>query len=497
MLYTLNFALASLLTLSPACNSDAPSIAALNSSNVATVFTVFEIAEGDQTGEATLARLKESDRTSRAANGTLVNLPADELLKRANVFAANRLFPQAREYFTTFLARFPNHTDTAAALFGTGRAFYQERNFREALPYFQRGASDALTTTEKGRDCFYYIAPTLLRLNRASEAARQYELYARKFPNGERLEAAHLNAIDTWREADNATEAVRVVGVTRARFPNSPTAINSLFARLRLEISLSKWAQAEQTALELSRANFAKTSTNSSEVSYLRAYALERAERREAAISVYSAIPNSLNNYYGGVATERLIALGAKDKDARRIADGRRAQAQTQARLAANQYPLAFREETLRAVRGRAVDSRLMLAVMRQESGFNPNAKSPAAARGLMQLTVDTAAKYASQVGINAVTENALYVPQTNLTLAAEYLTQLNQMFDNLPEAVAASYNGGEDNAARWLERATHRDSGVFASEVGFSETKDYVFKVLNNYRAYKLLYTPDLRPAR
>jgi soluble lytic murein transglycosylase-like protein len=59
---------------------------------------------------------------------------------------------------------------------------------------------------------------------------------------------------------------------------------------------------------------------------------------------------------------------------------------------------------------------------------------------------------------------------------------------------VAASYNGGEDNVVRWVRRATHDDPGVFTAEVGFTESKDYVNKVMANFRAYKLLYTEDLR---
>ncbi|MDQ6651775.1 MAG: hypothetical protein M3Y84_03425, partial [Acidobacteriota bacterium] len=69
----------------------------------------------------------------------------------------------------------------------------------------------------------------------------------------------------------------------------------------------------------------------------------------------------------------------------------------------------------------------------------------------------------------------------------------LSAMFPNLPEAVAASYNGGEDNVARWATRAKQKDAGVFTSEVGFDETKAYVQKVMNNYRVYRQLYTADL----
>ena len=60
-------------------------------------------------------------------------------------------------------------------------------------------------------------------------------------------------------------------------------------------------------------------------------------------------------------------------------------------------------------------------------------------------------------------------------------------------EPVAASYNGGEDNVARWLKRSKRKDPGVFTSEVGFDETKGYVQKVMANYRVYRELYTADL----
>lgn len=81
------------------------------------------------------------------------------------------------------------------------------------------------------------------------------------------------------------------------------------------------------------------------------------------------------------------------------------------------------------------------------------------------------------------------------MLVGSQYLSELMRLFPDLPEAVAASYNGGEDNAARWLKRARQRDAGVFTAEVGFAETKNYVHKVMANYRAYQLLYTQDLRP--
>ncbi|MGH9903812.1 MAG: lytic transglycosylase domain-containing protein, partial [Pyrinomonadaceae bacterium] len=160
-------------------------------------------------------------------------------------------------------------------------------------------------------------------------------------------------------------------------------------------------------------------------------------------------------------------------------------------------YPAPFRDAILRAVAGKKVDPRLMLAIMRQESGFKPRAKSGAAARGLMQMTVDTAAKYAPRAKLNNLQDEDFYRPEVSTALAGEYLAELNGLFPELPEAVAASYNGGEDNVVRWVRRAGQTDPGVFTSEVGFTETKDYVMKVMANYRAYRQLYTENLRPRR
>jgi len=130
---------------------------------------------------------------------------------------------------------------------------------------------------------------------------------------------------------------------------------------------------------------------------------------------------------------------------------------------------------------------------MKQESQFKPTAKSPAAARGLLQLTIDAAQKYAAPAGLKNVSDQSLFQPATNIAIGSEYISQLSRLFAGLSEAIAASYNGGEDNVARWLGRTNQRDAGVFTAEVGFTESKNYVFKVMSFYRAYRQLYDSNL----
>ena len=450
-------------------------------------------------GDDTLAATRRLDSQGRGAAGELAQLNAQEHLRRAAVYHANRAFAEARAHWTTLIARYPRDGAVPAALFGIGRTFYQERRYAEALPFFERLGRDFIDQKE-GREGFYYVAATVLRLGRPADAAARYGEYAVRFPQGERVESAYTNAIDSWREAGRKAEAVEWIARTRERFRNKTADTNALFARLRLDVATSDWASALGAAEELRRKalpagiQLTGVQTTQSEVAYLRAYSLERAQQKEGAAAAYQSIPDRASSYFGWLATERLEKLGGA---AKRAAAARNASVRAEVRSAAALYPAPHREVLLRAVKGKNVDPRFVLAIMRQESGFRAGARSPAGARGLLQLTMDIANKYGERAGLSEVREDDLYRPEVNIPIAAAYLDDLFRMFPDLPEGVAAAYNGGEDNVERWVRRAVHKDPGVFTSEIGFAESKDYAMKVLANYRAYRALYTSDLKRQR
>lgn len=455
----------------------------------------FETAPTEQgASDEALATVRRLDQGG--PKGQLPQLTPQEHMRRASIYLANRAFADARRHWQTLIERYPNDQSISAAQFSMGRSYFQERKYQEALGVFQQLASRE-TQSKEGRDGFYYVAPTLLRLGRPLEAAARYREYTERFPSGERIDDAYLNTIDSLREAGANAEAIAWIERTRQKYLNTPTATNALFARLRLDVSSGDFKGAIATSDELRRQTFGRgVNTSPAEVAYLRAYSLERSNRKEEAVQAYQAIADSLNSYYGRQATDHLAALSGRNQTLASIVSARRARVQQEAKASASQYPIPYREVIVRAANARKLDPRLVLAIMRQESGFNPRAKSPAAARGLLQLTFDAASKYTTGAQIKNLQEDDLYRPEINIALACEYLSELFEMFPNLPEAVVASYNGGEDNVARWVKRAQQNDPGFFAAEVGFAETKDYVFKVMSNYRAYQQLYTNDLRPA-
>lgn len=156
-------------------------------------------------------------------------------------------------------------------------------------------------------------------------------------------------------------------------------------------------------------------------------------------------------------------------------------------------YPAPFQGELIQSTAQRDFDPRLMLSIMRQESRFRPNAKSYAAARGLMQFVSTTADVIAGELGKSEFSQRELYDSKVAILFGSQYLFDLYKIFPNQTEAVTASYNGGEENVKRWLARSHSHLADIYVSEIAYGQTKDYVFRVMTNYRVYRELYNADL----
>lgn len=432
-----------------------------------------------------LANVINDDKNSRTASGEIETLPVGTHLYRAKVYAANRHFPEARGHFEKILAAYPDDGNVPEVLFQIGRSYMWERDYETAVKYFERAFRDH-ANTKFGREGLAYTGASLIRQGKNDEAVAAYTKYTVMFPAGERIESSHLNIIDALREEKKYDKANEWVDKTTKRFAKMPTAVNALHARLRMEIYRENWDGAIAAADDLiDLRDFSDSMADINEVKYLKAFALQKFGKEIAARGIYLSIPDGATSFYGGLATRKLAEMGLED-----VAENR---ASGINKGLSKSYPVRFRNEVLRYSKARGIDPRFILAIMKQESGFRPNAKSPAAARGLLQLTFDTALKFNDQAGYKNISGESLYIPSVNIAIGTVYIAQLKNQFGGLYEAIAASYNGGEDNAARWLDRSNPKEAGIFASEVGFSETKDYVYKVMSNYRVYRELYTEDL----
>ncbi|MBI1764484.1 MAG: transglycosylase SLT domain-containing protein [Acidobacteria bacterium] len=156
-------------------------------------------------------------------------------------------------------------------------------------------------------------------------------------------------------------------------------------------------------------------------------------------------------------------------------------------------YPFPFRGALKKHAGARGVDPRFVLSIARQESSYNTRIKSAAAARGMLQFIAPTAIQIAEQLQLTDFEQDDLYEPNTAILVGAQYMKNLFDLFGS-SQAAAAAYNGSEESVARWVARTGSKDVDRFVIEVAKRETKDYVFKVLNNLQAYKTIYAAELR---
>jgi len=150
-------------------------------------------------------------------------------------------------------------------------------------------------------------------------------------------------------------------------------------------------------------------------------------------------------------------------------------------------YPRGYWNLFAPAAKRTGLDPYLLLALTRQESLFDPQARSPSDARGLMQLLPSTASRIAAQSG-SPDTVLDLWDPALNVELGTAYLKQLFDMFGANQFKAVAAYNGGEHAVQRWNARFPG-DDDEWVENIDFHETRDYVKKVIGGLREYRLLY--------
>ncbi|MGF1611936.1 MAG: lytic transglycosylase domain-containing protein [Kiloniellales bacterium] len=133
----------------------------------------------------------------------------------------------------------------------------------------------------------------------------------------------------------------------------------------------------------------------------------------------------------------------------------------------------------------------LVLAVIRQESAFDGGAISHAGARGLMQIMPATAKRLAQQLRMSYSQDKLVNDPAFNLKLGRTYLSQLLKRFDGSAALALAAYNAGPGRVQSWIrQNGDPRDQKVdpvqWIEQIPFSETRNYVMRVLESLVVYR-----------
>src|SRR5690606_29787288 len=240
--------------------------------------------------------------------------------------------------------------------------------------------------------------------------------------------------------------------------------------RLGLPYALCPWTHAQTPALR------AEVARDPALVRALALYRIDRAgwavrewnhamarfddERRHMAVAIAQD-----NGWFG----RGVFALGKRPEEQR---------------LYTLRFPLHHDAEIRAAARRHALDPAWIAAEIRAESIFNPNARSHANARGLMQLLPSTAAAVAKRIGHAYTGAESLYDAATNIALGSAYLRQMEDKYATTYQAIAA-YNPGPAPVARWPSQRGSYDPDLWIETITYKETREYVARVL----AFSVIY--------
>ncbi|MGV0953125.1 MAG: transglycosylase SLT domain-containing protein [Fluviibacter sp.] len=151
-------------------------------------------------------------------------------------------------------------------------------------------------------------------------------------------------------------------------------------------------------------------------------------------------------------------------------------------------FPTPYADKIMPHSDRQNLDKAWVYGLMRQESRFVTNAKSGVGAAGLMQVMPATGKWVANKLGVKFQPSD-LHDPDTNVMLGTTYMRLVLESLDNHPVLASAAYNAGPGRARKWRD-VKPLEGAIYAETIPFSETRDYVKKVMSNAVFYQTLMT-------
>lgn len=152
-------------------------------------------------------------------------------------------------------------------------------------------------------------------------------------------------------------------------------------------------------------------------------------------------------------------------------------------------FPIKYKKQVFESAKNHDVDPLLVLAIMKAESKFNPNALSRRGAKGLMQIMDTTGEWAASELGMSEFTADQLFDPKVNIDIGCWYIARLINQYEGDVPTLLAAYNAGTGNVYKWRNNKEYSLDGIVIDYIPFGETRRYIKKVMMNLNFYTYLY--------
>jgi soluble lytic murein transglycosylase len=400
-----------------------------------------------------------------------------------HALAASRTgdYDKAAVLYTALYERFPDHKYGDQASYKVGYLAYDKGDLARAVPLLRAHLS-RYPTGNHGLEARWFVAWSLYRQGRLSESATAFDdLLAAGARSGLAAGATYWKARIAGQQGDAAAERVGLERVLRSW----PVSGYAWFASQRLQTAAPSPKPAPEapswedprfdTAQALARVGLGRWAQEA-----LAPLARDARAQGTAAVRAYAGALQTAGDFRGGQALVRAACPrpGQGDPVLQRLC-----------------WPRPLGDAVSPVARERALPPSLPFAIMTAESGLDPSVSSIAGARGLMQLMPFLGERlFPDAFPERTWQADLLFHPGMNTRLGVQELGNLMARYGDKVEPalpmVIAGYNAGSEPVDRWL--AAHQgplEADVWSENIGYTETRKYVRRVLGYLRAYELVY--------
>jgi soluble lytic murein transglycosylase len=406
--------------------------------------SIRELGQHDQFVSQTRALVGEFPDSSWSEEA-LNNLGTHYILANDDEMAA-RVFAELYE-------KFPAGSRAERAAWKSGWWSYRNRDYANTIKVFESAAA-AFPRSDYRPPFLYWAARSHSSLGAGEQAASRFRLVHTDYGNTYygRLAAKFVSPRSAGSRGDRLVAAAHNPVASESAPP--PTA-----DRIRLLLASAMY---DDALAELQYAQRRWGTSPAIEATIAWAYH-QKGELRRAITLMRRAYPQSLTAAGGELPVEIRQVI----------------------------FPLVYWDLIRKHSAARKLDPYVVAALIGQESTFDPDARSSANARGLMQIVPATGRRLARSIGIRSLPTRSLTVPETNIRLGTLHFSRLIQQFGGTYYALA-SYNAGENRVARWKAERPGMDEDEFIDDIPFPETQNYVKRILGTAEDYRRLYGHD-----
>ncbi len=354
-------------------------------------------------------------------------------------------------WWRRLVQRFPEHNHAPEAYWKLAWYHYDQGGYKYAINSFKQGLKSGQLGLEGTARHLYWLGKTQLKLKHRKSARSSFRKLVKLYPNT--YYGVRIRNEDPLMVPKSAKP--RILKTAWHRSPPPPTAREEQLIR-RCDFLLS--VDEPELAMGKLRARLRRESTH-------------------ALVWEASLLLHRYGQYHD------LMRLAGNHY----LVDLKRQSVQGQVWEFA--FPRAYWDLIQEAAKKSGIDPYFALAIMREESLFDPRALSRSKAMGLMQLMPFTAKEEARRQKIRLGTREAVFDPRINTRLGTGYLGQLAKRFQDKLILTAGSYNAGPSNMKRWLKRWKGLSVDEFVETIPFLETRNYVKRVYRSFRIYKRIY--------